>query len=163
MLTIFKIIRKPVSVLHFRDFQYLGFLPWELFTTEVSIARRFTVYRRLETKVLDYFARPQVKVVVDNLQQLSWSVLGGSIMEDADACRFSNTNGVGDLRLKEITAKVYNNIWKCLDYIWGTLYTTNFRSLKRENCPILYAKRLSIEYASIKSCIIHYIILSAIL
>lgn len=85
--------------------QFLRLLPRELFTAKVSIAGSFTVNRCLQAKFLHNTSRPEVKVVVDNLQKLFRSVLRCAIVEDANAHRLSNTNCIGHLMGKGKTVQ----------------------------------------------------------
>lgn len=85
--------------------QLLRLLPRELFTAEVTVAGSFAVNWCLQAKFLHNTSRPEVKVVVDNLQKLFGSVLGCAIVEDANAHRLSDTNCIGHLTGKKKTVQ----------------------------------------------------------
>lgn len=85
---------------------FLRLLPRELFTAKVTIAGSFAVNRCLQAKFLYNTSRPEVKVVVDNLQKLFRCVLGCAIMEDANAHRLSDTNCIGHLMGKGKTVVI---------------------------------------------------------
>ena len=73
----------------------LGLLPSELFASEVSISSRLEVSRLLELEVADEATWAQVKVVLDNLNELLLGfALGGVVRLDVDREWLSNSNGI---------------------------------------------------------------------
>ena len=65
----------------------------------MAIAGGLAVDGPLQTELLHDAARPEIKVVVNNLEQLLGSVLGRAVMEDADAHWLSNTNSIRHLSM----------------------------------------------------------------
>ena len=76
------------------NLKLLGLFPTELIPTEMAIARSLAVNGILESQILNNFAWPQVKVVIDNLQQLLGSVVGCAVMEDGNTGGLGHSNGI---------------------------------------------------------------------
>lgn len=62
----------------------------------------------------DNDSRAQIKIPLHNVQQLSLTFVGGSIMEDGDGQWVGNTNSVGHLMHKVCVLKIYKSALKIL-------------------------------------------------
>merc|ERR1719320_1171257 len=75
----------------------LWLLPCEDVTSEVTVAGGLLEDGVLQLQVLHDAAGPQVKVLLDNLGQLSAALRSSAVVEDCDRQRLGNSDSVGNL------------------------------------------------------------------
>lgn len=72
-------------------------LPRVLLVGEVAVRSSLEVDGSSKVEILDDNTGSEVEVLLDDLNELSRRVLGGSVGVDEDGQRLSNTNGIGEL------------------------------------------------------------------
>ena len=91
-----KLIQSTVAASRLQS-KLLGLLPLEILVREVAVLGRLEVDRISKVELLDDDTRPQVKVVLDYLDELVGRFVGCAVRLNEDGKRLRNTDGVGEL------------------------------------------------------------------
>jgi len=79
------------------ELELSGDLPGVLLVGEVSVRSSLKVDGTSKVKILDNDTRTEIKVVTDNLDELSRGLVRGTVSVNKDGKGLGNTNGVGEL------------------------------------------------------------------
>jgi hypothetical protein len=77
--------------------EFLGVFPSELITTKVTVGSSLLVDGLEEVKFLDNDTRTEIKVISDDLDKFSLSLIGGTVGINENGKRLSNTNSIRKL------------------------------------------------------------------
>ena len=77
--------------------ELLGLLPGELAASKVAVRGGLVVDRLPQVELLDDHARAQVKVLLDDLDELRVALAAGAVRVDVDGQRLGDTDDVGEL------------------------------------------------------------------
>lgn len=92
------IILHSAAITQRLEVELLDLLPGEaLVGTEVTVLGGLAVDGAVEAELAHNDTRAEIKVVADDLNELSRGLLGGAVGVDVDGEGLSNTNGVGEL------------------------------------------------------------------
>jgi hypothetical protein len=81
----------------FLELEFLGVFPSELITTKVTVGSSLLVDGLEEVKFLDNDTRTEIKVISDDLDKFSLSLIGGTVGINENGKRLSNTNSIRKL------------------------------------------------------------------